>query len=133
MRPTLPRRSGQPTRWPAALFSAAVVVASVYSLAGPALAADAPATAVGPVVIRGRVVDDHGQAVEGATITAGAPAMGQVLWWAQTGGDRPVRSGPDGRFEVPVPFAGLLYQLNVERLGYDAPVASLIAAPRRRL
>lgn len=134
MRQTPPSRFARPTRRAVlALFAGAAAVACLWPAASRRLAAaDGPATGPAtapPVVIRGRVVDDKGQAVAGATVRAGVPAMGQVLWWAQTGAGvgAAVRSGPDGRFEAPVPFAGLLYDVGVERIGYDAPSIRVIA------
>jgi hypothetical protein len=77
-------------------------------------------------VIEGRIVDQEGRGVPDVTVTATAPAMGQVLWWAQSGTLR-TRTAPDGGFALPVPAAGVLYELYCERLGYGYSPVTVIA------
>jgi protocatechuate 3,4-dioxygenase beta subunit len=108
-------------------FTTCLLIACGACLACAALAATSPVASAAqvdrldrPAVIRGRVVDEQGIAVEEATVWGGAPAMGQLLWWAQSEAVRS-RSRADGSFELSVPCGEVLYALVVERMGYSSP------------
>src|SRR5436190_24297886 len=112
----------KPAWRPLCMTAVLVLLASARALPA-APSATQPAAAA---VIQGRVVDGHGLGVPDVNVSAVAPAMGQVLGWAQSATLR-TRTAPDGNFALPVPAAGVLYELNCERPGYGYSPVSVIA------
>src|SRR5690349_11744730 len=80
-----------------------------------------------PVTIRGQVVDENDRPVAEADVWVAAPAMGMTLWWMQE--EQRVRTGEDGQFKLTLPFGDVLYHLQVQRLGFDAPWTPIVATP----
>jgi hypothetical protein len=91
-----------------------------------------------PVRITGRVVDDQGVPVAGASVAAGAYLVGDTLGaWIPDPGIRTATTGPDGRFSIPeAPEEGVVIaQLGSARSRPMAVAAdvTLALAPTSRL
>ena len=71
-----------------------------------------------PARLRGQVLDDAGFPLAGVRVQAAAPAMGQQLWWVQSN-ELFTLSGADGRFELDLPFADILYSVSANMPGYS--------------
>jgi len=98
-------------------------------LTAPAAAAKAeprsPATAPGRTSglrVTGTVVDEAGRPLAGAMVRARTASMGRALWWAFQPG---TRTDARGRFELPLPFAGIPYTVSARLMGHVAASAKI--------
>lgn len=87
------RGAARPPAWPRVLFLV-VAAASVALRPGPSSTpASAPASVPGTTKVRGRVVDERGESVDGARVVVLSRSRPE---------SEAVASGPDGRFEIGV-------------------------------
>jgi hypothetical protein len=75
--------------------------------------------------ITGRVVDGRGNAVADVWIQASTTAMGREFAWEPFPG---VMSGADGKFDLPVPCNGIVFQVSAQCQGFGDAVRQVIPA-----